>query len=783
MSDIREFCPLWGEWEAERKIGEGSFGAVWKMRRSVVGGKVYYAAVKHISIPNDENEVRNLVSEGIISDRNSAKHYYNQMLRLITDEIDAMRKLQGYTNIVTYEDHKIIPKSSGIGYDLFLRMELLQPLTERLRQNMTFRDVINLGKDIATAIGVLYDHQMIHRDIKPQNIFVNDRGIYKLGDYGTSRALGTTATAMSRKGTINYMAPEIYKNQKVDIRADIYSLGLVLYRLLNGNRLPFLPSDRAITGKDAEEALARRISGERLEPPKYADRRLSAIVLKACAYDPADRYAKPDEMVRDLEQYRIQSEKQPQGDNRPADSRLDYSSGESAGRHGWKTKKAGRPENKQREAGKQKETGKKVLMAVLISFAMIGLAAAWILLPIPVTLPVVTPTSTVEPTTPMAFEKSAVTPEPSVELTTPILMEEAVETPVREVDETDSILPDEALTYKALQILRVDELELGKVKIVWEGGVSPIDLEISHYFNDNRNNGIPACYKIKDWDSVPKEGSGIVGGIVPGQRYWIRLGDGSGKEAWYDYTAPETNGSDLTVNFTGLNYAREKGGSWGLLTEVSAADIEKTCRSSPAYDANAEQVYMGASLKIRGLSRETEFSFFCAMILPDNGDVIPCTSGTKETVEKNGKHIQYTSVPWNEIFEAYGKIPTGTYTFIIGADQLAPGTRRFTLKSTKPGRKTPENQTPGQDIVVSPDDDSETKRTDGGTETQQTGPSSDQSEEKTTGTEDRSKEIKESIMENKPYDPNLDVNDDGRVNSLDYVQERKKYLPENNNED
>jgi len=155
MSDIREFCPLWGEWEAERKIGEGSFGAVWKMRRSVVGGKVYYAAVKHISIPNDENEVRNLVSEGIISDRNSAKHYYNQMLRLITDEIDAMRKLQGYTNIVTYEDHKIIPKSSGIGYDLFLRMELLQPLTERLRQNMTFRDVINLGKDIATAIGVL----------------------------------------------------------------------------------------------------------------------------------------------------------------------------------------------------------------------------------------------------------------------------------------------------------------------------------------------------------------------------------------------------------------------------------------------------------------------------------------------------------------------------------------------------------------------------------------------------------------------------------------------------
>ena len=93
MSDIRDFCPLWGKWEADKELGKGSFGAVWKMKRDVIGGKVYYAAVKHISIPQEAGEIRNLISEGIFSDESSAKTYYDHMLQSIADEIDAMHKL------------------------------------------------------------------------------------------------------------------------------------------------------------------------------------------------------------------------------------------------------------------------------------------------------------------------------------------------------------------------------------------------------------------------------------------------------------------------------------------------------------------------------------------------------------------------------------------------------------------------------------------------------------------------------------------------------------------
>ena len=123
MSDIRYFRLPWKEWELESKIGEGSFGTVWKVKKSVLGGKVFYAAVKHISIPKDENEIDRLIGEGVFSDEQSANHYYDHMLQSIIDEIDAMHKLQGYTNIVAYEDDAIIPKGNGVGYELFLRME------------------------------------------------------------------------------------------------------------------------------------------------------------------------------------------------------------------------------------------------------------------------------------------------------------------------------------------------------------------------------------------------------------------------------------------------------------------------------------------------------------------------------------------------------------------------------------------------------------------------------------------------------------------------------------
>lgn len=81
---------------------------------------------------------------------------------------------------------------------------------------------------------------IIHRDIKPENIFVSRFGEFKLGDFGIARETGSALRAdYPKKGTFSYMAPEMYKGEEYDARVDIYSLGIVLYKLCNHNRLPF----------------------------------------------------------------------------------------------------------------------------------------------------------------------------------------------------------------------------------------------------------------------------------------------------------------------------------------------------------------------------------------------------------------------------------------------------------------------------------------------------------------------------------------------------------------
>ena len=239
MEKIKQFEPFFGEWYAESFIGAGSFGRVYKIYREEFGER-YYSALKYISIPADDYEVSSLRDDGM--DDESITTYYTALAKDVAAETRLMSKLKGYSNIVSYEDSRVVPKANGFGYDVFIRMELLESLSERTRKvSLSQDDVISLGIDICTALEVCGEYGIIHRDIKPDNIFINSHGDYKLGDFGIARQLEKTATFMSKKGTYNYMAPEVYKGEKYGATCDIYSLGLVMYRLLNKNRLPFFP--------------------------------------------------------------------------------------------------------------------------------------------------------------------------------------------------------------------------------------------------------------------------------------------------------------------------------------------------------------------------------------------------------------------------------------------------------------------------------------------------------------------------------------------------------------
>lgn len=123
-------------------------------------------------------------------------------------------------------------------------------------------DVIRLGIDLCKALEYCQCQNIIHRDIKPENIFVSRFGEFKLGDFGIARELERTMSGLSKKGTYSYMAPEMYKGEAYDSRVDIYSLGIVLYKLRNHNRLPFISLEKQlITYRDKENALNKRMAG------------------------------------------------------------------------------------------------------------------------------------------------------------------------------------------------------------------------------------------------------------------------------------------------------------------------------------------------------------------------------------------------------------------------------------------------------------------------------------------------------------------------------------------
>jgi len=298
---------IWPEWQIVKpRIGKGSFAEVYKAVRTEEG-ITSYAAIKVLSIPKETGD------ETMIGfDENQTRSYYERVKNNCVREIELMVSLRSHSNVVHIEDYKVIPRSNGeIGWNIYIRMELLTTLQQNhpLKDGQSAKeaDIIKLGREMCEVLRECETRHILHRDIKPENIFVNEYGVYKLGDFGIARNMANDATVGSLKGTPNYMAPEVYHGRAYDNRADLYSLGIVMYKMLNKNRLPFITSaDMSSDPDERVRALERRRNGEALPPPCDASLEMSKIILKACAFNPDDRFRNASEMENAL--MRIESD-------------------------------------------------------------------------------------------------------------------------------------------------------------------------------------------------------------------------------------------------------------------------------------------------------------------------------------------------------------------------------------------------------------------------------------------------------------------------------------------
>ena len=125
-----------------------------------------------------------------------------------------MQRFVGNSHIVSYEDYAIRKRPDQIGWDLYLRMELLTGLTYYMKSfTLSEQMIIKLGMDIAQGLCDCHNSGIIHRDVKPENIFVNESGDFKLGDFGVSRSAPGSQDMLSFKGTFGYMAPEVFNKR------------------------------------------------------------------------------------------------------------------------------------------------------------------------------------------------------------------------------------------------------------------------------------------------------------------------------------------------------------------------------------------------------------------------------------------------------------------------------------------------------------------------------------------------------------------------------------------
>lgn len=223
-------------------------------------------------------------------------------------EIQVMERVRGCPGVVELRDDELVMGEDG-SWLVYLLEPYCRPLEYVAVDGLSWGKVGNLVAQACEAVGRLRDAGVLHLDIKPGNLFLDASGRVRIGDFGSALFVRDLGRNTSARGTLAYMAPEVYREHRCSERSEIYSLGLVLYYLLNHGKLPFVEDDGGM-----ELAIYKRLAGTELpeiglDAPKNVRDRVNAILHRACAFAPERRFRSVEEFMAELEEIRDEEQR------------------------------------------------------------------------------------------------------------------------------------------------------------------------------------------------------------------------------------------------------------------------------------------------------------------------------------------------------------------------------------------------------------------------------------------------------------------------------------------